>query len=69
MTASRLTWLTVLIVAAGAIPVYGRLSGHLAEMMGGRLLLWGIAWMLIVLVAFAALLVIGLATIIRWQRG
>lgn len=69
MKASRWTWITLALAATSGIPLYGLFSGHLAEMMGGRMMVWGIAWMLLILVEMAVFLCIGVIAIVRWQRG
>jgi hypothetical protein len=66
---SHLTWLAVVAVISSAIPVYGWFTGHLAEMMGGRMMVWGIAWLLIVLVEVVILLAVGFVAIVGRQQA
>lgn len=61
-------WIVLGVVAAAAIPTYGLFSGHLAEMMGGRMMLWGLACLLIILIELAIALTVFLRAIARRMR-
>ena len=52
------------IIAAASIPVYGLLTGQLEEMIGGRMMVWGGAWLLILFTQ----LVIALIVVVRVAR-
>ena len=52
------------IIVAAAIPLYGLLTGQLEEMMGGRMMVWGGAWLLILFTQ----LVIALIVVVRIAR-
>ena len=55
----------VATVFIAIIPVYGLLTGHWSEMMGGRMMVWGILWIAQIL----AVILLGLiALAARWRR-
>jgi hypothetical protein len=68
VSASRVIWAVIAISAALGIPIYGWMSGHWAEMMGGRMLMWGVAWMLLIGIDAVALVVIGVRAFTRRLR-
>ena len=65
---SRVITALIAVVITAAIPVYGLLSGHWAEMMGGRMLVWGLAFYLIVVIDIAVFGAMGLRMLLRYVR-
>jgi hypothetical protein len=68
VSASRVIWTVVSILVVLGIPIYGLVTGHWAEMMGGRMMVWGIVWMLMIGIEAVALVAIGLRAFTRRLR-
>lgn len=66
MTPKRVIWTGTLVLAAAAIPAYGALTGRWAEMMGGRMMVWGFAWVAILMIEL--ILVLAIAARAGWKR-
>lgn len=69
MKSSTILFIAIAVVAIGAIPLYGVITGHYAEMMGGRMMVWGIAWVLLILIVTVGGITLLLLRIRRsWKR-
>ena len=65
MSPKAILWIAIAVIAAAWIPCYGWMTGHWAEMMGGRMLLWGVAWMFILFVEAMIILTLAGRALLR----
>jgi hypothetical protein len=61
------TFVLLLLGIIVVIPLYGLVTGHLAEMMGGRMMVWGLAWALAVALIVVVAMMWTLAR--QWRRS
>lgn len=61
----RFALIIIIVGLIVAIPLYGVLTGRLADMMGGRMMVWGFTWIAIILVIAIVGVAAGLVRVLK----